>query len=877
MSELNAQQGIFTIDPALDNASLGRHIEILEDRTGELTIEDVTSPEIGRAFSPSEADEPGYGFTASVYWARLTVSNPSNAPIEWYLELGYPLLDFVDLFIPDGQNGFINKKSGDHLPFDSRDINYKNVVFRLNEAAGGQETYYLRFESSSSMNFPVHYRSRDALLKKTNTEQIVLGIFYGALLIMVIYNIFLYIGFRERSYVYYVLFITVWGLDQAAINGLAFQYLWSEWIWWANINLPFFLFVTLWAANQFCRSVLETNKTTPFWDRALKIENYIYLAGMAFTLIGNYAASIKLGTACVIVTVVTISITSFVCLKRGHRTARFFIAAWGFYMFGSILFALKSFGALPGNMVTNWSVQIGAFVMAVLFSLAVQDRIKRESKEKQEAQAIALENQQKLVETLKESGLILEKKVAERTKELQSSYKNVTMLAEIGQQIISTFDREEIFNMVYDNVKALMDLSIFAVGIYREEAQAVDFVYYMRNSQRKSPFLVPLDSDNEFSVWSIKNRKHIFSGDIEQAKAEHLPSGVELNTAEYGNSIIYLPLFVEERMIGVVTVQSFKKNAYTNYHLDILRTLVSYGAIALDNANAYQKITKAHKELELTQAQLIHSEKMASLGQLTAGIAHEIKNPLNFVNNFAQLSVEFADELADELDSNTDKMVAEIHDDLGEILTDLKQNAVMINEHGKRADGIVKSMLGHARSTLGQRSATDINVLLDEYVNLAFHGMRAQQQDFRCNIERNYDETVSSLELVPQEVGRVFLNLLNNAFEAVQEQSAKYNGEDIPTVLVSTQQADGEVRIRVCDNGVGIPTEIKGKIFEPFFTTKPTGSGTGLGLSLSYDMVTQGHGGTLTVESTEEQGATFTVTLPLKHDRGVDSNGIVAR
>ena len=287
----------------------------------------------------------------------------------------------------------------------------------------------------------------------------------------------------------------------------------------------------------------------------------------------------------------------------------------------------------------------------------------------------------------------------------------------------------------------------------------------------------------------------------------------------------------------------------------------------LDEANRTleERVDERTAKLRASQAQLIQSKKMASLGQLTAGIAHEIKNPLNFVNNFAQLSVELADELADELDASPDKRVAEIHDDLGEILANLKQNAVKINKHGRRADGIVKSMLEHARSTPGERCATDLNVLLDEYVNLAFHGMRVRQQGFRCDIERNYDETVSKLELVPQEIGRVFLNLLNNAFEAVHEKAVKDKGEYRPTVRVSTRQADGEVKIRVCDNGPGIPPDINDKIFEPFFTTKPTGLGTGLGLSLSYDIVTQGHGGMLAVESTEGQGATFIVTLPQSH------------
>jgi len=682
-SVLNAQQGTFTIDPSLDHASLGGHIEIFEDETGNLKIEDVTSPEIAQQFSRSEEEEPGYGFTSSVYWVRLAVKNPLHDPVEWFLEIGYPLIDFIDLYIPDAKGGFAIRKAGDHLPFDSRDINYRNIVFRLSENPGSQKTYYLRFETSSSMNFPLHFWSHAALLKKTNTEQVLLGVFYGALLIMIVYNVFLFLGFRDGSYIYYVLFITAWGLTQLAINGLAFQYLWSKWIWWANINLPFFLFATVLTANQFCRSVLETGKITPFWDKILKFQIFLVIAGLVFSLMGGYAVSIKLGSASAMVAVASVSIASFICLKRGQRTALFFVAAWGFFLFGVVLFALKSFGVLPGNFVTNWSVQIGFFVLTVLFSLAVQDRIKRENKEKLEAQEVALENQQILVETLKESEIILEKRVSERTKELQSSYKNVTMLAEIGQRITATFDLEEILDMIYENVTALMDVSIFAVGIYREEEREIDFVYCMRKSKRMPPLTVSIDSDIEFSVWCLKNRQHIFSGDIEKEKAKYLPSGVELDTDVYGTSMIYLPLLVEERIIGVATVQSFEKNAYTNYHLDILRTLTSYGAIALDNANAYQEITKAHEELELTQAQLIQAEKMASLGELTAGIAHEIKNPLNFVNNFAELSVGLVDELKQNIEKHKKLLDSETVEYVDGILTDLAYNSEEIKKIGQ--------------------------------------------------------------------------------------------------------------------------------------------------------------------------------------------------
>ena len=275
-----------------------------------------------------------------------------------------------------------------------------------------------------------------------------------------------------------------------------------------------------------------------------------------------------------------------------------------------------------------------------------------------------------------------------------------------------------------------------------------------------------------------------------------------------------------------------------------LERQVAERTAALEAAKHEAEVALA--DLQVTQAQLIQQEKLASLGQLTAGIAHEIKNPLNFVNNFAEINEELVGEAEEALDEgNLEEVRA--------LLGDLKQNASRITHHGQRADAIVRSMMQHASSGSGEREAVDVNDLLDAYVNLAHHGRQAQEAAFSCEIERDYDEAVGRVVMVPREMGRVFLNVLSNAFDAVQEQ------EDAK-VAVSTRETDGCVEIRVCDNGPGIQAAIKDKIFEPFFTTKSTGSG--LGLSLSYDIITQGHGGTLTVESAEGQGATFIIMLP---------------
>lgn len=296
-----------------------------------------------------------------------------------------------------------------------------------------------------------------------------------------------------------------------------------------------------------------------------------------------------------------------------------------------------------------------------------------------------------------------------------------------------------------------------------------------------------------------------------------------------------------------------------------LREAVKRRTVELEYKNKELEAAKTNiettlVELQATHVQLVQQEKMAALGQLTMGIAHQIKNPLNFINNFAELNVDLAQELREALICG---------DDYGEIIYDLNQNSKRINHYGKRADGIVHTMMQHASGGTGQRQSTNINALVSQHIGLAYHGKRAQLPDLMVDIKQNLGADVGTVEIVPQEIGRVLLNLLSNAFDAVYELAVKVNGEYAPTVTVSTKQVSGQVEICVSDNGPGIAAEIKDKIFNPFFTTKPMG--TGFGLSLSYDIVTKGHGGTLTMESEEGEGTMFIVTLPVNQRTAASS------
>ncbi len=289
----------------------------------------------------------------------------------------------------------------------------------------------------------------------------------------------------------------------------------------------------------------------------------------------------------------------------------------------------------------------------------------------------------------------------------------------------------------------------------------------------------------------------------------------------------------------------------------ILETQVAERTAALTKQK--EELEQTLLELKATQKQLIQSEKMASLGELTAGIAHEIQNPLNFVNNFSEVNKELLIELKDEIKKGN-------LDEVNAIANDVISNEEKINHHGKRADAIVKGMLQHSRSSSGVKESTNINALADEYLRLAYHGLRAKDKSFNATMKTDYDKSIGNINIIPQDMGRVILNLITNAFYAVTEKKKTSQGAAPyePTVTVSTKKTGDKVYIRVQDNGNGVPQKVIDKIFQPFFTTKPTGEGTGLGLSMSYDIVTKAHSGELKVETKDGEGAAFSIIIPLQ-------------
>jgi signal transduction histidine kinase len=333
-------------------------------------------------------------------------------------------------------------------------------------------------------------------------------------------------------------------------------------------------------------------------------------------------------------------------------------------------------------------------------------------------------------------------------------------------------------------------------------------------------------------------------------------------------TMLGVPLLRDQNVIGVVFLARTEVKPFSDKQIELVTSFADQAVIAISNVGLFNEVQERTRELSASlddlrtaQDRLVQTEKLASLGQLTAGIAHEIKNPLNFVNNFSALSAELTDELNDLLRPAPleDKMRKEVDELTGLI----KDNLEKVVQHGKRADSIVKNMLLHSREGSGEQRPTDINALLDESLNLAYHGARAEKPGFNITLQRDFDEGAGSVEAFPQEITRAFLNLISNGFYAATKRWADNGETDFePLLSAATKDLGGHVEIRIRDNGTGIPAEVREKMFNPFFTTKPAGEGTGLGLSMSHDIIVKQHGGRIDVETEPGQFTEFTVLLP---------------
>ena len=379
---------------------------------------------------------------------------------------------------------------------------------------------------------------------------------------------------------------------------------------------------------------------------------------------------------------------------------------------------------------------------------------------------------------------------------------------------------------------------------------------------------------------SVVGRTAMTGGTVQIADVMADPDYQISDRIRIGNvrTLLGVPLLREGTPTGVLVMMRSVVRPFTDKQIELAQTFADQAVIAIENARLVDELrqrsedlSKSLDELRAAQDRLVQTQKLASLGQLTAGIAHEIKNPLNFVNNFSSLSVELIDELEDALGRVSADEKA--RNEIAELTDTLRGNLDKIAQHGKRANSIVKNMLLHSREGSGEHRPVDINALVEESLNLAYHGARAEKQDFNITLERSFDPAAGEVDLFPQEITRVLLNIISNGFYAATKRSAQANLDHYePTLTAATSDLGHSVEIRIRDNGIGVPPEVKEKMFNPFFTTKPAGEGTGLGLSISHDIIVKQHSGSIEVDTRPGEFTEFRIVLP-RAGMGLNKSG----
>jgi signal transduction histidine kinase len=467
---------------------------------------------------------------------------------------------------------------------------------------------------------------------------------------------------------------------------------------------------------------------------------------------------------------------------------------------------------------------------------------------------------------LQESYADLEQKVEQRTAELSESLQQQTATADVLKVISrSTFDLQTVLQTLVESAARLCDADKATITrqkdgqFYRAESIGFsdEFMDHVKN--------LPVQPDPGSASGRALLEGHMVH--IPDVLAD--PEYTFDEAKRWGDfrTILGVPMLREGAPIGVLALTRLEVRPFTQKQIELVTTFADQAAIAIENVRLFEQVQERTRELSLSledlrtaQDRLIQTEKLASLGQLTAGIAHEIKNPLNFVNNFSALSTELIDELNDLLKTAT--LEGKTREELDELTHMLKGNLEKVVQHGKRADSIVKNMLLHSREGSGEHRPTDINAIVEESLNLAYHGARAEKPGFNITLKRNLDPTAGMIDAYPQEITRVFLNLISNGFYAATKRKESSDDFFEPSLSATTKNLGRKVEIRIRDNGTGIPQEVRERMFDPFFTTKPAGEGTGLGLSMSHDIVVKQHGGTIDVATESGVFTEFTITLP---------------
>lgn len=572
----------------------GNHIGIFEDTNHSKTFAQISDESFLSNFKVYEGYNPNFGFSKSVFWVRIELENQNEEQNEFLVEIAAPLLDSITFFHKENGN-YRSTLTGDAFEFYKRPVENRYFLFPFQLKTQEKQVFYFRIASKASlMQFPMRIWTPLAFEQYNHQFQFVFGIIYGIIIFILINNLFLYFSLgKGNSYLYYVIAMACSLLVIANLNGHAYEYLWGDFPFLQQKALPMCLtFLDFWLV-LFCRRFLNTRTFLEKFDKTLRVFGFVQLAFFILTIFLPYEYAIYLSIFSAAATAVVLLITGTSAILRGNNSAWFFMSGFSVYILGYVIYALKTSSFLPLNAFTEYSVQVGAALQVILLSFAIGIRIREIRNEKDDAQRSMMETQMQANEQL-------ESKVEERTSELnekaealENSYRTVSILSSIGQEITASLDYDSIFAVLYRYVHELMDSAFFGVDLYYPDKEQIVYAYNIENDVLLPEEKISSNNPNNLSAYVIRKRESLFINDAENEIRKYLPN-IEIVVGEAPKSVIAIPLVLGERVLGVVSVQSFDKNAYTNQHFEIMKTLASYTAIALDNASSYYKIQSAN-------------------------------------------------------------------------------------------------------------------------------------------------------------------------------------------------------------------------------------------------------------------------------------------
>ncbi|MBF0352681.1 MAG: PAS domain S-box protein [SAR324 cluster bacterium] len=877
------------LESGKDHYSLGPYLDILEDKAGQWTIGDVSSSKLESSWKPSQKETPGFSFTKSVYWVRFDLQHGVEVQKEWFLEIGVPRLDRIDLYQPSAEGNWLITKNGNIIPFSQREFKNRFFLFRLHKPLPESQRFYLRIQSETAIILPMTIWSSVAWTNHLEESNYGLGLYYGIILVMLFYNLSLFASLRELAYLYYVLHILAFCLFQLSMDGLAYKYLWPDYPWWGNNAVPFFLSLFGIFAAQFSRSFLKTKTYIPMWDS-------VYIFGM-FLFAGSIGLMFMVSLEIVILFLFLLHVTgsaglvwtALLCLKKGYAPARYYLMAFTVNIAGGIIYALRSFGVLATSFLTDNAFDITSAMQVTLFSLGLADRINQDRKEKYIAQQETLAVQAKILETQQESFRQLQKLDQLKDEFLASTSRQLrTPLNEIiglSESLLGVYDEKsnEILNFAFKSPSDLFKTSLIEKMKSQDaeleshiptqedfEQMTMAFNQIINAIKEAAKLIVSTKNYIDNILYSMMDTLIVFNPD----GTIRTVNPMTLNLLGYSENeligkrhdeiiegyetrqFLHTPLMdlIQKEVIqGLEVVYRTRtgdripmllsgsvmsdREGQMDGIVCVAQNITDRKKAEISLRQTIEHLLAANRQIQETQSQLVQSAKLASIGELATGIAHELNQPLAYLRNISQLRIQMGPEaLSPELAYET---FAEFVDQ-----TD-------------RMRKIINHLRDFARQSPKFFEPVDLHAVLENSFTLLNEQLRHR------NIEVIYElaESLPEISGNASQLEQVFINLLSNARDALE--GVEQARLTIQSVFQPQSAGPGQVLMRFRDNGCGIPESNLTSIFDPFFTTKEVGRGTGLGLSISYGII-QEHGGSIRVSSEEGKGSEFELTFPCR-------------